>query len=337
MKMELIKLFCCGVVLSVTLSTFSQDCSNPYTLCSEELMSVDSSFFGAGFNQGCFTSNNSMFFEFTTNDNTTNPSAFMPYSVDALILSSGCTDAGMDLSITAAIYQPVDPSMPCGALNEIVTCFTHTDTLNLSTGVLSPNTTYFLIIGINSTSTGFGCELDVTLSGEPLTIDACCDDNIPLGFSSSLQVSGAEIDPFGTSYVWAPSVSLDDFLSDTPIATPEFTTIYHVEANVGDCLVTDAIVVTIEEAVSPVNMFSPNGDGINDTWKISRIENFSSALITVFDRWGQEVYKSIGYTTPWDGTNDGKKLKTGTFYYTIELNSLVVESEPIVGFVVIVN
>ena len=119
------------------------------------------------------------------------------------------------------------------------------------------------------------------------------------------------------------------------MASPIVTTTYTVEGEVGNCVTTDEVTIEVGDAISPFNVFTPNGDGISDSWQILRIENFNSALITVYDRWGQEVYKTIGYSTPWDGTNNGKRLPTGTYYYVIELNSLEVTAEPIIGFVFI--
>ena len=70
------------------------------------------------------------------------------------------------------------------------------------------------------------------------------------------------------------------------------------------------------------NTFTPNSDGVNDTWEIRLIEFFPKAEITVFDRWGQIVFKTIGYpnSARWDGTRNGTKLPASTYYYTISLS-----------------
>ena len=65
------------------------------------------------------------------------------------------------------------------------------------------------------------------------------------------------------------------------------------------------------------NTFTPNGDGINDTWVISGLENDASALIKVFNRFGTIVYQSKGYNVPWNGTSNGKKIPSGVYYYVI--------------------
>jgi len=313
----------------------SQDCSSPITVCHESMVLADETQFSSVFNSGCLTLTNASFFEFTTNNNSINPSAFIPYQVNAEVIINQCDEAGLPLDVSAAVFQPIDPLDPCGALTELVSCETNQDTINLLTGTLAPNTQYFLVVGFNSAGVGQMCNMEITVSGQPLTVNACCDSNIPSGLSSDLFVTGGTVEFGSETYVWSPIETVDDITSSNPNVTPVVTTIYTVEGEVGNCITTDDVTIEVGNAITPLNVFTPNGDGINDSWSILRIENFESALITVYDRWGQEVYKTIGYSTPWDGTNDGKRLPTGTYYYVIELNSLEVVAEPIIGFVFI--
>lgn len=68
------------------------------------------------------------------------------------------------------------------------------------------------------------------------------------------------------------------------------------------------------------NTFTPNGDGINDTWKFSlpAAVSFNITSVKVYSRSGVLVYQSAGYTKPWDGTMNGQKLPSATYYYIIE-------------------
>lgn len=69
--------------------------------------------------------------------------------------------------------------------------------------------------------------------------------------------------------------------------------------------------------------FSPNGDGVNDTWVIPFLVNCPEAKVTVFNRWGTKVYenKREYYSNPWNGTaSNGNPLPIGTYYYVIEYN-----------------
>ena len=80
--------------------------------------------------------------------------------------------------------------------------------------------------------------------------------------------------------------------------------------------------VTVGLSASSINnAFTPNGDGINDYWKISGIENYPNAAVEVFNRYGQRVFYSKGYGIPFDGSYNGKKLSPGAYYYIINLSN----------------
>ena len=77
--------------------------------------------------------------------------------------------------------------------------------------------------------------------------------------------------------------------------------------------------------------FSPNGDGPGDTWLIIGLEKYPLAKVTIFNRWGNEVYAAEPYGNDWDGrstnalTWDGV-LPVGTYWYLLDLG---VEGEEI--------
>ena len=65
------------------------------------------------------------------------------------------------------------------------------------------------------------------------------------------------------------------------------------------------------------NTFTPNNDGINDYWHIKGLNAYPYCEVSVYDRWGQMVFKSKGYPNEWDGTYQGKPVPTGVYYYLI--------------------
>ena len=65
------------------------------------------------------------------------------------------------------------------------------------------------------------------------------------------------------------------------------------------------------------NTFTPNGDGINDTWEIVALLAYPQCTVNIYNRYGAIVYRSIGYQQPWDGRTGGKPLPGGTYYYVI--------------------
>ncbi len=68
------------------------------------------------------------------------------------------------------------------------------------------------------------------------------------------------------------------------------------------------------------NVLTPNGDGANDTFFIDKIESFPNNRLTIYNRWGNKVYETLGYKNNWSGTYQGKPLPVATYYYIIELN-----------------
>ncbi len=81
------------------------------------------------------------------------------------------------------------------------------------------------------------------------------------------------------------------------------------------------------------NTFTPNGDGVNDTWIIEYINEYPRAVVRVYNRWGQKLYDSFNNDEPWDGTYNGKKCPAGAYTYVIDLNNNI---EPFTGVVTIV-
>lgn len=67
----------------------------------------------------------------------------------------------------------------------------------------------------------------------------------------------------------------------------------------------------------PSTVFTPNGDGINDTWNISGIENDVSYMVQIFNRNGSIVFQHTGIYTAWNGTIKGRPLPAGVYYYRI--------------------
>jgi len=82
------------------------------------------------------------------------------------------------------------------------------------------------------------------------------------------------------------------------------------------CKVTQQIqVADVCAAVNIPNTFTPNGDGVNDTWVVEGLDE--SATVKVFTRWGKQIFQSVGYPSPWNGEYDGKRLPQGVYYYVI--------------------
>jgi gliding motility-associated-like protein len=66
------------------------------------------------------------------------------------------------------------------------------------------------------------------------------------------------------------------------------------------------------------SLFTPNNDGINDYWYIPDLLKYGKLQVTVYNRYGQAVYKSDSYKNDWDGTWNGNPLPSATYYYIIK-------------------
>lgn len=80
--------------------------------------------------------------------------------------------------------------------------------------------------------------------------------------------------------------------------------------------------VTVTDACTELfipNVFTPNGDGINDTWKIDGLSNNPPIEVRIFNRYGIKLFENTGYGTPWDGKYGGKPVPRGVYYYLINV------------------
>ena len=68
-------------------------------------------------------------------------------------------------------------------------------------------------------------------------------------------------------------------------------------------------------------LFSPNGDGINDTWKILNSERYPNITVSIFTRTGKSVFKMKNYNNSFDGNTNGSPLPEASYYYMIDVDS----------------
>jgi gliding motility-associated-like protein len=66
------------------------------------------------------------------------------------------------------------------------------------------------------------------------------------------------------------------------------------------------------------SLFTPNSDGMNDYWYIPDLVKYGKLQVTVYNRYGQAVYRSESYKNDWDGTWNGNPLPSATYYYIIK-------------------
>jgi gliding motility-associated-like protein len=173
------------------------------------------------------------------------------------------------------------------------------------------------VLTITDPASLYGCynKDTVRVNLLPLTgLDAGLDTFVIKGYSIDLEVTGGPFD----QYRWEPATGLDNPIIPDPIATPLVPTRYYVFAlNSYGCEEVDSIFIDVIEDIEAYNVFSPNGDGINDYFEINNSERFPQMLVEVYSRWGDKIFSTVGYDSgsQWDGTTRGTEAPVGTYYF----------------------
>ncbi|MBE7648432.1 gliding motility-associated C-terminal domain-containing protein [Tenacibaculum finnmarkense] len=96
------------------------------------------------------------------------------------------------------------------------------------------------------------------------------------------------------------------------------------------CTKNKTATIRIKRNQEVANGFSPNGDGVNDTWIVlpDVANKYPKNIMRIYNRHGNLVYKALTYNNDWDGTSNGKitinkesKLPVGSYVYILELNN----------------
>jgi len=156
------------------------------------------------------------------------------------------------------------------------------------------------------------------------TVSFCCDSTIDPGQSVQLSVSPS---PWYYGYSWSPSTGLSCNTCPNPVADPASSTTYYVTVTDDStgCTITDSVTINVlGSSIHIYNALTPNGDGKDDFWKIGGIELFPNNEVTVFSRWGIEVWHGTGYNNAnvsFTGIDEkGQELPSGTYYYLLTVN-----------------
>ena len=78
----------------------------------------------------------------------------------------------------------------------------------------------------------------------------------------------------------------------------------------------------LDLSVQVPEVLTPNGDGIMDEWNIQYIEEYPNNEVMIFNRWGDMVFRTIGYANNWYGKymDTDRDLPDGTYYFIVKLN-----------------
>ncbi|MFN4286136.1 MAG: gliding motility-associated C-terminal domain-containing protein [Lacibacter sp.] len=183
-----------------------------------------------------------------------------------------------------------------------------------------------------------GCEspralIEVVIHPLPLA-NAGPDKQVRAGQSVQLDgsASGNNI-----TILWTPQQYINNPTALTPLVNPPSSIRYTLNVtSANGCVARDEVRVTVLQDLIVPNVFSPNGDNINDQWIIKFIEQYPNNRVQIFNRYGQLLFETRGYSSSnaWDGTHKGKPLPVGAYYYIIQTQE---GQEPLRGSVSIIR
>jgi gliding motility-associated-like protein len=141
--------------------------------------------------------------------------------------------------------------------------------------------------------------------------------------TADIAITGAS----GTyTYLWTPTPTVGPDNAASTSTSPETSTTYTCVVTDGICSVQSTVTVKVDSSVTcgtaMYTGITPNGDGYNDVWIIESAYGNTGLIVTVYNRWGQQVWRSNNYDNSvvvFKGRNgQDEELPEGTYYYTIE-------------------
>jgi gliding motility-associated-like protein len=124
--------------------------------------------------------------------------------------------------------------------------------------------------------------------------------------------------PNNADFAWTPGQFLSNAQVLQPFASPPANQNYVLTATTPlGCTGNDEVFVKVVAAIFVPTAFSPNGDRLNDRWRIPFLDPLFGARVSVFNRLGQMVYDVNGKMVDWDGSIDGTKQPAGLYIYQI--------------------
>jgi gliding motility-associated-like protein len=276
----------------------------------------------------------------TPASNTATASPLAPGAYDVTVTDqNGCTATGQ-YSINAAPYfgASIDSSRD-------VSCFGRSDGAIYSSPIGgTPPTSYLWSTGSkNKTLKGIvagnysvtltdskGCVADTTIAiTEPVEIIATTTTDLNLKYGEQTEID-VTVNPSGSYlYNWTPASSLSCSVCEDPLASPTRTTTYTliVEDNASGCLDTTRFVLKVDPSkyIYIPNVFTPNGDGRNDVYRVFTRGPVKYFSMEIFDRWGEKVFDGDDLEKGWDGTFKGTPVQPGVYVYQVNITFLDAE------------
>jgi gliding motility-associated-like protein len=94
-----------------------------------------------------------------------------------------------------------------------------------------------------------------------------------------------------------------------------------IDNNNCEYLIETEVPITNVACLHIPSAFTPNGDNVNDNWRIRGKFLYPNNTIKVFTKWGEPIFEAAGDQPDWDGTYKGKQCPAATYYYIIDLGN----------------
>lgn len=136
-----------------------------------------------------------------------------------------------------------------------------------------------------------------------------------------------------TNYLW------NDNSNETTLSVIE-PGLYWVKVELENCYNTDSIQFEFkgcEVALQMPNIFTPNGDGINDFFEPMKIIGIEDATIHVYNRWGQKLFESQTASNGWSGKTRGLDCSVGTYFYVVNYSDIYGQVNTLSGSVTLIR
>lgn len=164
---------------------------------------------------------------------------------------------------------------------------------------------------------------------------SCNDFHLNLGNDTTL-CKGQTINLYGgsaTSYLWSNG------LTNSSISVSSSGS-YWLQASNGLCSISDTVNIfflNCEIEIEYPNVFSPNGDGVNDSFVPIKYNDNLNANLSIYNRWGVKVFFTNNLISGWDGSYNGNICSDGTYFWVVQYLSLTNESRELHGSVTLIK
>ncbi|MBL0357898.1 MAG: gliding motility-associated C-terminal domain-containing protein [Chitinophagaceae bacterium] len=190
--------------------------------------------------------------------------------------------------------------------------------VDISNPVASPaTTTVYRVVLTGANACADTASVNITVIEKPAA-DAGPDKTILAGSAVLLTAAAGGQD---IRFSWSPADHLTNPNTLQPLAAPPEDMDYTltVTSNAGCGVDIDKVHVFVFKDIYIPNAFSPDGNTINDTWKIPALNAFPGFELAIYNRLGQLIYQCNNSYQPWDGTFKGEPQPPGVYVYVIDL------------------